>query len=194
MQSILKGIGIVVYRLRHQGIITTAKWIYGRGMPKLTGVPLKSNSEITPKIYVGPQYKKSALSWLSKQGIHACVNMRFEFDDALHGLALEQYLHLPTIDDDAPTLEQLQKGIDFITKIVQDGGKVYIHCKGGIGRAPTMAAAYFLSTGMSLDDAVALIEKRRPFIRIMPPQWERLRELETQFQQSPPKAEAQIIN
>ena len=44
--------------------------------------------------------------------------------------------------------------------------------------APTMAAAYFISRGYSLDDAVALIRETRPFIHIMPPQLEQLRRFE----------------
>jgi protein-tyrosine phosphatase len=41
-----------------------------------------------------------------------------------------------------------------------------------------MAAAYFIARGMTLDEALALIKRARPFIRIMPPQMERLREFE----------------
>ena len=182
MQSILKGFRIIITRIRHQGLVTTFKWMYGRGIPKVTGVPMKSNSEITSTIFVGPQYKNSGLEWMKKHGINACVNMRIEFDDAEHGLAPEHYLYLPTIDDDAPTMEHLQEGIAFIQNVIDNGGKVYIHCKGGIGRAPSMAAAYFISTGMSLEEAETLIRKTRPFIRIMPPQYDILRELEAHYQ------------
>jgi protein-tyrosine phosphatase len=102
------------------------------------------------------------------------LNLRVEFDDATHGLALENYCHLPTIDDDAPTLEHLNQGVAFIKQVVGQGGKVYIHCAGGVGRAPTMAAAYFISQGLPLDEAIALIKKSRPFIKIMPVQMEQL--------------------
>jgi protein-tyrosine phosphatase len=100
--------------------------------------------------------------------------MRIEFDDDAHNLALQHYCHLPTIDDDAPSIEQLKQGVIFIEQLVANGEKVYIHCAGGIGRAPTLAAAYFISQGMSLQEAIALIKKTRPFINIMPPQMEQL--------------------
>lgn len=104
--------------------------------------------------------------------------MRSEFDDAAHGLALESYCHLPTLDDAAPSLEHLEQGVVFIHQAVSEGGKVYIHCSGGVGRGPTMAAAYFISQGHTLDEALALLRKSRPFINIMPVQMDQLRRFE----------------
>jgi len=104
--------------------------------------------------------------------------MQVEFDDAEHGLALANYCHLPTVDDTPPTIEDMNKGIAFITDAVRNGGKVYIHCSAGVGRAPTMAAAYFLSKGHNLNEAVNMIKQVRPFINIMTPQMEFLRQIE----------------
>ena len=110
--------------------------------------------------------------------------MRVEFDDDEHGLALENYCHLPTVDDTPPSMEHLQKGIAFISDAVSGGGKVYIHCSAGVGRAPTMAAAYLLSKGHTLDEAIAMIKQVRPFINIMTPQMELLQQIEIARQQS----------
>ena len=169
-----KAFRILVHRLRTQGVRTTLIWMYGRGIPKLSGVPLMRYSQITPQIYVGPQFGLAGKRKLESLGIKGDVNMRIEFDDDAHNLALQHYCHLPTIDDDAPSIEQLKQGVIFIEQLVANGEKVYIHCAGGIGRAPTMAAAYFISQGMSLQEAIALIKKTRPFINIMPPQMEQL--------------------
>lgn len=168
----------MVHRLRTQGLWITLLWLYGRGLPFVTGIPIMKFSQITPEIYVGAQHQQAGKRKLERLGITGAVNMRIEFDDAAHGLALEHYCHLPTVDDAAPTLEHLQQGVDFIRRVTAGGGKVYIHCAGGIGRAPTMAAAYLISLGLSLDDAVALIKASRPFINIMPPQREQLKRFE----------------
>jgi hypothetical protein len=173
-----KASSILVRRLRTQGVKTTLIWAYGRGWPKLTGVPVLRFSQITPTIYVGPQYQAKGKALLEKVGITGDVNMRVEFDDAEHNLALTEYCHLPTIDDDAPSLAHLDEGVAFIKRVVAKGGKVYIHCAGGIGRAPTMAAAYFISQGMQVDEALALIRRVRPFINITPPQLEQLHRFE----------------
>ena len=42
--------------------------------------------------------------------------------------------------------------------------KIYVHCKNGHGRAPTLVAAYFVTQGMSTDEAFAFIKKRRSTI------------------------------
>ncbi|UCC61735.1 MAG: dual specificity protein phosphatase family protein, partial [Anaerolineae bacterium] len=99
------------------------------------------------------------------QGITAVVNMRVEFDDNDDGIAPQRYLYLPTVDDQAPSLEQLHKGVAFIAAEVAEGGGVYVHCGAGVGRAATMVAAYLVSTGLKPDEAWARIRAVRPFIR-----------------------------
>jgi protein-tyrosine phosphatase len=173
-----KGANILVRRIRTQGLRTTLVWVYGRGFSKLTGIPLLQYSRITPEVYIGGQYGQRGKRTLQRWGITGVINLRTEFDDADHGLTLEHYCHLPTIDDDAPTLDHLREGADFIRRVIDSGGKVYIHCAGGVGRAPTQAAAYLITQGMTLDEALALIRKTRPFISIMPPQMEQLRRFE----------------
>lgn len=178
LRPVQKGWDILIYRLRTQGLRTTLVWLYGRGVPKITGVPMVKYSRITKQIYVGAQFRRLGQSRLRKWGVTGVVNMRLEYDDAAHDLTLDHYCHLPTIDDDAPTLAHLDKGVAFIQQVIAKGGKIYIHCAGGIGRAPTMAVAYFVRHGFSVDEAVRLIKQVRPFINIMPAQMEQLRRLE----------------
>jgi protein-tyrosine phosphatase len=82
-------------------------------------------------------------------------------------------------------LDDLRQGVAFIHQVIAGGGKVYIHCGGGIGRAPTMAAAYFISQGLKFDEAVELIVKARPFINMTPAQMEQLKRFEA-IQRAPP--------
>lgn len=176
--SLQKGIRIIVRRFQIQGFSTTILWMYGRGLPAVTGIPLLKFSKVTPYLFVGPQFRKNGKRHLEANGINACVNMRIEKDDVAYGLALDKYLHLPTIDDEAPSIEQLTLGVDFIRQIINSGGKVYIHCGAGVGRAPSMAAAYLMAEGASLSQAIKIIQKARPFITITPPQMTRLVEYE----------------
>lgn len=175
---IRKGADILRHRLRTQGVRTTLLWFVVRGLTFVTGVPTIRYSRITPQVFVGPQYRRMGKRKLERHGVNAGINMRSEFDDAAHELEFPRYCHLPTVDDDPPGLEQLNVGAEFIDQVVKDGGKVYIHCAGGIGRAPTMAAAYLVSQGLGLDEAIARIRSARPFIRIMPSQMARLRQFE----------------
>jgi len=175
-----KGWRILTDRLRTQGLRTTLLWMFARGVPKLTGVPMLRHSEVTPQLYIGPQYGRRGKLSLERAGITAGVNLRAEFDDLAHGLALEHYCHLPTVDDDAIAAEDLERGVAFVRQQIDAGRKVYIHCAGGVGRAPTLAAAYLVSTGLTLDEALAKIRCVRPFIFITPPQMAALAEYEAQ--------------
>ncbi|HSH31353.1 MAG TPA: dual specificity protein phosphatase, partial [Candidatus Saccharimonadales bacterium] len=53
----------------------------------------------------------------------------------------------------------------FIAEQIRAGGAVYIHCRLGEGRGPTVAAAYLISQGMRPEDALAHLRRFRPFAR-----------------------------
>jgi protein tyrosine phosphatase (PTP) superfamily phosphohydrolase (DUF442 family) len=160
-----KGLGILWYRLKQQGLRTTALWVADHAVRLVMGAPIRSVTQITPHLHVGGQYRRRGWPYLASRGISAVVNMRSEFDDQSAGIAPPRYLHLPTEDDHAPTLEQLKTGTAFVADEISRGGCVYIHCGAGVGRAATMAVAYLVSTGMSPDAAWARVRKVRPFIR-----------------------------
>ena len=174
----LKALRIVINRLLTQGVKTTLIWFSVRGVTIITGIPFEKYTRITPQVFVGPQFRQRGKRKLERMGINGSVNLRIEYDDAAHGLIFDNYCYLPTVDNEESSIEQLKQGVEFIQKLTTEGGKVYIHCAAGMGRAPTMAAAYFISIGKPLGEAIALIKESRPFIRIMPLQMEQLREFE----------------
>jgi predicted protein tyrosine phosphatase len=165
-----KGLRILAWRLRHHGLRVTITWAWTRLYLWTVGRPVLRYCSVTPQLYVGGQISARGWHWLRARGLTADVNMRSEFDDAANGIAPDAYLWLPTDDDHAPTLDQLRTGVDFIRQAIGRGGKVYVHCTSGVGRAPTMAAAYLISTGLSVDQAWALIRRTRPFVKPTPPQ------------------------
>jgi predicted protein tyrosine phosphatase len=170
VQKLVKNAGILWSRFTKQGLRVSALWAADHAVRILSGAPMRSVSQITPQLHVGGQYRRRGWPKLAARGITAVVNLRTEFDDAAAGIAPERYLHLPTVDDTPPALEQLRQGADFIAEEIARGGAVYVHCGAGVGRAPTMAAAYLVSTGLTPDQAWARIRALRPFIRIKPEQ------------------------
>ena len=145
------------------------------------GVPSLKRSQITANLFLGSQYSLIGLQKLRVLGVTAVVNMRE------HPIFRESqyegfhYMHLPTEDNTPPALEVLIRGVDFVDKEIKAGGKVYIHCRQGLGRGPTMCLAYLISTGLTYDDAFALVKKVRTFINPRPGQIERLKELEKYY-------------
>jgi predicted protein tyrosine phosphatase len=72
------------------------------------------------------------------------------------------------VDDDfqPKPAEVFQRGIEFaLDALNSDGsGKLFIHCAAGVHRAPMMALAVLRVLGHSLDEAMVLIEERRPVV------------------------------
>ncbi len=130
------------------------------------GVSRRKLSEITPHLHVGGQHNGEGYERLLNRGITAIVNMREEdHSDEEKGIGGERHLHLPTVDHTPPSIQDLKRGVAFISReIEQYKGRVYIHCRAGCGRAPSMAAAYLISTGMTRKEALRYIKKARPFI------------------------------
>ena len=162
------------YGLVFQGpyVVITGLWDFM--MRALTGAPMVRFSQVTPQIIVAGQYQKRGWKVLTQRGITASINMRSEFDDEAAGIAPSRHLRLVVEDNTPPTIDQLRRGVDFIQEEIERGGKVYIHCAAGIGRAPTMAAAYLVSTGLTPMQAWAKIKRVRPFVRPTPGQEEQI--------------------
>ncbi|MEJ7558658.1 MAG: dual specificity protein phosphatase [Pedobacter sp.] len=145
------------------------------------GMPTLKRSQITANLFLGSQYTLMGLRRMKALGITAIINMR---EHSVYSEAQYEgfkYLHLPTIDNTPPELSVLTEGADFADHEIANGGKIYIHCRQGLGRGPTMTIAYLLKTGLSYQDAFALVKKVRTFINPRPSQIKRLKELETYY-------------
>lgn len=128
--------------------------------------PAGRYNRITPQIILGGQPAGRHLVRLAQVGVTGVINMRDEYSYADEvGQSNLNYLELPTVDNTAPTLDDLRAGIAFIEHEIERGGSVYIHCWEGLGRGPSMAAAYFISQGDTPEEAWARIRQARPFIR-----------------------------
>jgi dual specificity MAP kinase phosphatase len=169
-----RGFEIIAYRLTRQGLRITAWWALDHVVRRITGAPVRRVSQITPQLHVGGQYKRRGWPRLAARGVTAVVNMRIEFDDQQAGIAPPAYLYLPTVDDHAPSLDHLCQGVAFMQRQIDAGGSVYVHCGAGVGRAATMAVVYLISTGLSIEQAVATVKRVRPFIKLTPVQREQI--------------------
>lgn len=170
----------------YKKIISTVKYFHisflrliDHGYRWSTGRPILRNSQITPNLFIGGQYKVSALVLFRKIGITLIVNMRISSEIKDENEAPIKVLHLPTKDFTAPTIEDFKIGVTEITKEIQAGGKVYVHCHWGEGRGASMGIAYLVSTGLTLEDAIKMVRNIRKFISLTTVQFERLKEFET---------------
>jgi protein-tyrosine phosphatase len=156
---------ILLRNIRGRSVKAGFLWVVELISRLARGHPIRALSEVRPFLFMGGQHLRRGLSVLESWGISAVLNMRDEFDDQLAGVAKDRYLHLKVVDNTPPTLDQLRRGVAFIEEERRRGGKVYVHCEAGVGRAPTMAAAYLVSTGKSTLEAWEELRDIRPFIR-----------------------------
>ncbi len=159
-------LGNFVSRVRRNGVWFAIVRTYSES----TGIPIFKYSKIDDSLYVGAQHLYLGKRKLSQHGISVILNLRKEWDDREKNLHFEDYCHIPINEFQAPTVDELCLGVDFIKSAVNRGEKVFVHCREGVSRAPLFAIAYYISSGISLQGATAAVSGKRPFINLLPNQ------------------------
>lgn len=112
---------------------------------------------ITPDIAVGyAPRSQEALATIRANGVEAIVNLCAECFD-LHQLEKSagfDVCYVPVQDEDAPSMEDLERTLEWMAEHIKNGKKVLVHCRFGIGRTGTMIAAYLMSEGYSFKEAL----------------------------------------
>lgn len=130
-------------------------WLYARTKP----VTWFENGRVAACRYP----EASALQRLADAGVTLVVNLheRGHARERLDQLGLRE-IHFPVRDFTPPSPDQLESGVAAIAGELESGGRVAIHCGGGLGRTGTLLAAYFVSRGASAEEAIAQVRAARP--------------------------------
>jgi atypical dual specificity phosphatase len=103
------------------------------------------------------------LEWLRLQGIQLLLTLtedrlrRDWVDEA--GLLV---YHVPMVDMEAPSVEQLDQCVSVIKRAKEQGMGVAVHCGAGLGRTGVVLAAYFVDGGLSAQNAISRVRRLRP--------------------------------
>ncbi|MEZ6094463.1 MAG: dual specificity protein phosphatase family protein [Pirellulaceae bacterium] len=122
---------------------------------------------IDEHVILGARPFRKDVAALAALGVGGVVNTCEEFCGPLdlyrqHGI--EQF-HMPTIDFTHPVLQDIDRALEFMDRIIASGHKVYVHCKAGRGRSATVVMAYLLTRkGMTAADAQSLLLSKRPHV------------------------------
>jgi len=114
-------------------------------------------------LFVGGAVRSADYGRLRALGITAVVDLREERQDdanALRALGID-YLNLPAPDHYAPEQSQLLEGVAWMRARLAEGGKLYIHCQHGVGRAPLQALCLMVAMGQTPDQAYRKLREAR---------------------------------
>ncbi|MBI2048152.1 MAG: dual specificity protein phosphatase family protein [Parcubacteria group bacterium] len=101
---------------------------------------------------------------LLKEGITADISLEEERLDIPFGV--DMYVWIPVKNHTPPTSDQLDFGVATLEKLLSLRRKIYVHCKNGHGRAPTLVAAYLIKKGKTVEEAIEFIKSKRPAIHL----------------------------
>ncbi|MBI4114489.1 MAG: dual specificity protein phosphatase family protein [Candidatus Niyogibacteria bacterium] len=135
-------------------------------------------SRINRYIYIGTNFccQIHFDKTLLNKGIATDISLEETRMDTPFGVKC--YLWLPVKDHHAPTMYQFSMGVACIDRVVRNKEKVYVHCKNGHGRAPTLVAAYLLSQGMSIKAAIDFLTSRRAGVHLQQTQLNALKKFQ----------------
>jgi protein-tyrosine phosphatase/predicted ATP-grasp superfamily ATP-dependent carboligase len=111
-------------------------------------------------VFFGPHtpYEK-----LAKFNIRSVIDLREESEKAnLKPNGKINYIEFPIEDDSAPEIESFLELISIMNQIVEKE-PIYVYCRLGRGRAPTVVIAFLISKGVPINEAYSIVYNARPY-------------------------------
>ena len=85
---------------------------------------------------------------------------QLEYNPRVWSIFGTDVLHLPIPDFGTPSLDELCNAVEWINRAIATDKKILVHCIAGRGRSGTVAAAYLISTGFGVDEAIEHVRAR----------------------------------
>jgi len=122
---------------------------------------------VDPDVILGALPLKRDVPKLAKLQVRGVINMCQEYPgpkEAYQQHNIDQ-LWLPTVDFNPPSLEAVQKGVEFLHQKTKQNQRVYVHCKAGRARSATIVICWLVKhRGMSPEQAQAHLLACRPHV------------------------------
>lgn len=136
--------------------------VLARLMKLMALLRLRPNmNEVMANLWVGGLNSPELI--ISK-GITIVLDLR-EAPDPKYGEALKirglKYLNIAVRDGHSPSPEVLSKIVKWLEDKIEKGERVFVHCDLGRGRAPLVVAAYLVSRGHKLEEAIKRVKRAR---------------------------------
>jgi protein-tyrosine phosphatase len=112
-------------------------------------------------LYLSP--KITDWSHLSDREITVVIDLEGDLDHGVPTIPNHVlYIYFPIYDEDLPDLPKLQAVARLGAELVRSGHRVLSHCGMGFNRSALVAGLILLEMGMSGDEVVRHLRKKRP--------------------------------
>ncbi len=128
-------------------------------------------SQITDNIFIGSDLCKGNVCPIHGKefetlGILVEINLSVEKKE-IPPDGIDIYSWIPVADHYPPTFDQFNIGTAIINEAIILNKNIYVHCRSGHGRSPTMVASYFIRyKGYSVVDAISFVKAKREEIHL----------------------------
>jgi hypothetical protein len=121
-------------------------------------------SQITDYLYISAWPRGDHAEEIRAMNVRLILSMHWIKPSGTLGHPPVRLLWLPTIDNPlAPMpIATLQRGVEASLPVIQDGYRVLVHCRAGVHRSVAMACCVLIGMGQTADQAMQLVEQKRP--------------------------------
>lgn len=139
-------------------------------------------STITDNVILGaiPLKNKKHIKKIEREGVSSVLSILELFELTPKMLSVPanyedwakrniRHKQIPAADFKPVPVHQLAEAVEYIHDHVHSGGKVYVHCKSGVGRSTMVVSAYLLKYHpriKTVRQAVSYIKERRPQVHL----------------------------
>ena len=118
---------------------------------------------VTKKIWLGDALDASSLKSLQANHITGVLNVAKEIQcSEFDGIVCNK---ISLVDGAGNDPERLLYSVSVLKRLLKDHKCVLVHCAAGISRSATVLAMHLsISHGMSFEEAVNLLQKKRPVV------------------------------
>lgn len=152
------------------GIARQLSWIrrysphdfFSRFVGEIVGIPLRMHCQVNDFMWIGarPRAAGRFLMRLQRRKIVSLI------PTSQGGNLPAGVIELPLDEFVGFHPEVLAKYTQVLAQIKESGSRVFIHCREGVGRAPSLAIAYLMWEGRSYEVATGCILRARPICSI----------------------------
>jgi hypothetical protein len=121
-------------------------------------------SPITDYLYISAWLRGGYIEEIRAMNVRLILSMHWLKPSPRLEYPPVRLLWLPTFDHPfAPMpMRTLQRGVEAALPVIQAGNAVLVHCRAGVHRSVAMACCVLIGLGQTADEAMQLVEQKRP--------------------------------